>query len=69
MPFDYEGEPASQSPRRATYVLIHSVKTNKELLLARVTEPGEYAGTRLGGQYENNVNKGEKCLWQEHYHL
>ena len=42
-----------ESLGRATYVLISSVKTNKELLLERVTEPRRYAlGTRLGGRYE-----------------
>ena len=42
-----------ESLGRATYVLIRSVKTNKELLLERVTEPRRYApGTRLGGHSE-----------------
>lgn len=31
-------------PRRAPLVLIRSVKTNKELLLTRVTEPGTAEG-------------------------
>ena len=32
---------------------MRSVKTNKDLLLERVTEPRRYApGTRLGGRYE-----------------
>ena len=55
-----------ESLGRATYVLIRSVKTNKELLLERVTEPGEYAGTRLGGRYEK---EGRKCLWGKQFHL
>ena len=33
---------------RATYLLMRSVKSNKALLLARVTEPGEYTGNPLG---------------------
>ena len=42
-----------ESLGRATYVLMRSVKTNKELLLERVTEPRRYApGTRLGGHSE-----------------
>ena len=32
---------------RATYLLMRSVKSNKALLLARVTEPGEYTGNPL----------------------
>ena len=55
-----------ESLGRATYVLIRSVKTNKELLLTEVTRPGEYAGTRLGGRYEK---EGRKCLWEKQFHL
>ena len=47
------GSPPQESLGRATYVLMRSVKTNKELLLERVTEPRRYApGTRLGGHSE-----------------
>ena len=46
-------EALRESLGRATYVLMRSVKTNKELLLERVTEPRRYApGTRLGGHSE-----------------
>ena len=51
---------------RATGLLIRSVKSNKELLLARVTEPGEYAGARLGGKEQK---RKEKCLWEKQYPL
>ena len=47
------GSPPQESLGRATGLLIRSVKTNKELLLERVTEPRRYApGTRLGGHSE-----------------
>ena len=47
------GSPPQESLGRATGLLIRSVKSNKELLLERVTEPRRYApGTRLGGHSE-----------------
>ena len=40
-----------ESPGRATYLLIRSVKSNKELLLTEVTRPpANTPGTRLGGR-------------------
>lgn len=44
---------------RATGLLMRSVKSNKELLLARVTETIEYDGARLGGKRES---KGERQM-------
>ena len=48
---------------------MRSVKTNKELLLERVTEPRRYApGTRLGGHSEKEwIYKGENAYGKNNF--
>ena len=53
-------------PERATGLLICNVKSNKELLLPRVTEaPVNTPGTRLGGRSE----KIRRETWEKQDHL
>lgn len=54
----------------ATGLLIRSVKSNKELLLARVTEPGEYTGNPLRrGIARKMIIKEMNCLWEKQFLL
>ena len=59
-----------ESPGRATGFLIRSVKSNKELLLERVTEPGEYTGSPLRrGIARKMIIKEMNCLWEKQFLL